>query len=61
MDQCNQGGNGFLIVEVKVPRIVGEASSFGNYPIFIVICESPALDKSISSFSLNYSLQSSIP
>ena len=56
-----QPGRKWVLVEVKVPCIVGEVSSFGNYPKSIVICVFPALDESISSFSLNHSLQSNIP
>ena len=50
-----------VLVEVEVPHIVGEASSFGNYPKDTIIHELSALDRSLSSISLNQSLQSCIP
>ena len=40
-----------VLIEVEVPRIVGEASSIGNYPKGTIICEFPTLDRSLSSIS----------
>jgi hypothetical protein len=50
-----------VLVEVEVPHIVGEESSFGNYPKVTIIHEFLALYRSLSSISSNHSLQSCIP